>query len=83
MATNANNASMPKKRDATDRITAAVRVAIENSGLTRYEIAKATGIEQSALSRFMSGERGLTTASLDRLAPLLGLEIVAKSRKRS
>ncbi len=31
----------------------------------------------------MSGERGLTTTSLDKLAPLLGLQIVAKPPKRS
>ncbi len=59
----------------TGKITAAVQRAIEESGLTRYAIAKASGVSEAALSRFMSGERGLTTATLDRLADVLQLEL--------
>ena len=51
--------------------------------MTRYEIAKRTGIEQSALSRFMSGERGLSTATLDKLGGLLDLEVVVHGRRPS
>lgn len=61
-----------------DKITAGVRHAIEGSGLSRYEIAKASGVSEAALSRFMSGERGLTTGTLDRLADVLGLEVVTR-----
>jgi len=50
--------------------------------MSRYEIAKQTGIEQSALSRFMSGERGLSTSTLDRLGELLDLEIVMHKPRR-
>ena len=66
---------MGKKQD---RITAGIRRAILASGQSRYAIAKASGVSEAALSRFMSGERGLTTATLDRLADVLGLEIVAR-----
>jgi len=52
-----------------------IRRAIQSSGLSRYEIAKRSGVQQSALSRFVRGE-GLSTASLDRLAPVLGLHLV-------
>jgi len=45
---------MGKKQD---RITAGVWRAIEGSGLSRYAIAKASGVSEAALSRFMSGER--------------------------
>ena len=59
-----------------------VRTAIRESGLSRYEIAKKTGVSQSVLSRFMSGETGMTLATLERIAPLLGLEIVIRKRRK-
>ena len=66
---------MGKKRNT---ITEGIRRAIEESGLSRYAIAKASGVSEAALSRFMSGKRGLTTATLDRLADVLELEVVAR-----
>ena len=60
-----------------------LRQHIESCGLTRYEIAKQAEIEQSALSRFMSGERGLSTSTLDRLAKLLELEVVMHRKSDS
>jgi predicted transcriptional regulator len=51
--------------------------------MTRYEIALKTGVSQAALSRFMSGERGLTTLTVDRLGILFDLEIVPRVRKRA
>jgi transcriptional regulator with XRE-family HTH domain len=58
-------------------ISDAVRKAVERSGLSRYEICKRAGIDQAAMSRFMAGKTGLTTTSLDALADVLGLRIVA------
>lgn len=74
---------MAKKTSKSEPISGAIRRAIEKSGMSRYEICKATGIDKAGMSRFMSGERGLTTASLDKLAPLLGLRIVVDPPKRS
>lgn len=54
-----------------------VRNAIESCGKTRYRIALETGISQSALSRFLSGERGLSIEALDVLLPYLGIVIKA------
>jgi transcriptional regulator with XRE-family HTH domain len=53
-----------------------LRRAIEECGTSRYALARSVGVSDSALSRFMSGERGLTLATLDKLADALGLEIV-------
>jgi transcriptional regulator with XRE-family HTH domain len=50
-----------------------VRRAIDAAGVTRYRIAKDLDISEATLSRFMSGERGLTLKVLDRLAEYLGL----------
>ena len=36
--------------------------------MTRYELAKLSGVSQAALSRFCAAERGMTTDSVDRLA---------------
>jgi len=50
------------------------------SGLTRYAICKATGIDKASMSRFVRGERGLSYENLDRLADYLGLEVVCRKR---
>jgi len=51
------------------------REAIERSGRSRYAICKSLDLDQSAMSRFMSGERGLSLDVLDRLGLLLGLSL--------
>ncbi len=59
-----------------------IRRAVDDCGRTRYRISMETGISQSTLSRFMSGERGLPTDTLDKLADYLDLNItVGKGRK--
>ncbi len=62
-----------------------IRAAILKSGLSRYRIAKDTGIGQPQLSRLMTGERGLSIEAIERLADYLELQIVVrpKQRKRS
>lgn len=59
-----------------------LRPLIEQSGMSRYRICKRIGLAESAMSRFMSGERGLSMEVLDRLFPLLELRIVAAQRSR-
>ena len=56
------------------------RRAIDGCGMTRYAISKQTGIDQATLSRFMSGERGLPTTTLDTLADFLDLNITVGKR---
>jgi transcriptional regulator with XRE-family HTH domain len=68
---------MGKKRE---KLSDQIRRAIDASGLSRYRICKETGILQSVMSRFMSGQGGLSTERLDDLADLLGLNI-ATDRK--
>lgn len=65
---------MKKKRSRT--LSDAVRKAIDDSGESRYAIAKATGIDESALAKFYNGHRGITTDTLDRLGEYLALRIV-------
>jgi transcriptional regulator with XRE-family HTH domain len=58
-----------------------LREAIEACGTTRYALCRSVGVSQSALSRFMSGERGMNLATLDKLAEVLGLEIIVSVSK--
>lgn len=64
---------MAKQR--TKRLTDQLRDAIDNCGLTRYQIAKGTGIDESALAKFYNGRRGLSTKALDALGEFLELTI--------
>ena len=64
---------MAKKR--TDTLTEQLRQAIDDSGLTRYQIAKETGIDESALAKFYNGRRGLSMEALNALGECLQLTI--------
>lgn len=64
------------------RIFEALRQAIKNSKASRYRIGKELGIDQSVLSRFMSGEIGLTVANVERIADYLGMEIILRSKAK-
>ncbi|MCE5268282.1 MAG: helix-turn-helix domain-containing protein [Planctomycetaceae bacterium] len=58
-------------------LTDQLRHAILNSGQSQYAICKATGIDKTALSRFVNGERGVSMEVLNTLGEYLGLRIVA------
>ncbi len=62
------------------KLSEQIRRAIETCGQTRYAIAKATGVSEATLSRFVNGERGLPTKTLDILADHLDLNITAGGR---
>ena len=71
---------MAKKRPT--KLSDQIRDAMDNSGLTRYRIAKDIGMNESALGKFYNGERGLSTKMLDRLGEYLGLAIVQQYRQK-
>ncbi len=60
----------------TLKLTDQIRKSMDESGLTRYRISQATGIDESALSKFYHGTRGLSLESLDRLCDYLGLQVI-------
>ena len=64
-----------------DHVSKAVHDAIRASGLSQYRIADDANVARSQLSRFMSGERGLSIECLIRVADALGLEIVVRQRR--
>lgn len=62
---------MRKQRTFTDEI----REAVKASGMSRYAICKAIGLDQAVMSRFLHGKSGLGCDTLDKLAVLLNLHI--------
>ncbi len=63
-------------------LTDQLRKAIDDSGLTRYEIAKETGIDESALAKFYNGRRGLSMDALNALGEFLQLRITLGRKPR-
>jgi transcriptional regulator with XRE-family HTH domain len=68
---------MTGKKSFSDQL----RDAIRDCGLTRYAIAKRSGIDQATLSRFMAAKGGLSVEGLDRIAESIGLRLVVEKRK--
>ena len=69
---------MAKRR--SENLTDQLRQAIDDSGLTRYQIAKATGIDESALAKFYNGQRGLSMKALNALGDCLELTLVSRRK---
>jgi transcriptional regulator with XRE-family HTH domain len=66
---------MPKQKTIKDQLKAAIKA----SGLTYYRISKDAGITETAIARFMSGERGLNIDTAAKICAALNLEL----RKRN
>jgi cyanate lyase len=64
----------------TKLLTDQLRQAIDDSGLSRYRIAKETGINEAALSKFYLGQRGLSTSALNALGECLELTILSRRK---
>ena len=60
-----------------------MRRAVEESGLSRAEISRGSGVAESQLSRFVRREHGMSVENLERLAEHLGLEIVIRPKRRA
>jgi transcriptional regulator with XRE-family HTH domain len=60
-----------------------IRKAIEAAMVSRYRIAKDTGIDEATLSRFVAGKSGLSMEALDALFEYFDLDVVQRRKKRS
>jgi len=59
----------------SDPISEPLRKAIEASEKSAYQISKEAGISPIIISRFLTGERDIRTATADRIAHVLGLKL--------
>lgn len=58
-----------------------IRRAASECDMSHYGLAKAAGMDVAAVSRFISGTRGLSMESIDALAAVLKLRIVSDKPK--
>lgn len=63
-------------------LTQQIREHLGSCGESRYQVAKDTGIDQGTLSRFASGQVGLSSKALDKLGEYLGLDVVKRRGRR-
>jgi len=71
---------MDKNRDS---LTNQLRLAIANCGISRYRIAKETGVGQSTLALFVNGKRGLSMEAIDSIGHYLRLKIATETKPRT
>ncbi|HEX8915002.1 MAG TPA: helix-turn-helix transcriptional regulator [Humisphaera sp.] len=67
----------------SDQLRAAIAAAAAEDGVTRADIARATGVTEGALSRFVHGQRELDLSSVNKLAGFLRLRLVREARRRT
>lgn len=69
----------PRRRAGTlsDQVREAIRRQESASA-----VARESGVNVSVLLRFLSGERAMTTDSLDKVATALGLKLIETARRR-
>lgn len=72
---NSNNYNVGMAKKRTNLLTDQLRQAIDDCGLTRYRIAKETGVSESALAQFYNGRRGLSMEAMNALGKFLDLRI--------
>lgn len=53
---------------------------IKTCGISRYKISADTGIEESALSRFVNGKRSISIEAAEKLCEYFGFELTKKKR---
>jgi plasmid maintenance system antidote protein VapI len=68
-----------KRKDET--VTDQLRRLIRESGVTCYVIAQQTGVSNATLSKFLSGERGLSCEAMDALGEYFGWQVVTKGKR--
>jgi transcriptional regulator with XRE-family HTH domain len=66
---------MAKKKQAPAVLARTIAAAIRAKGTSAYPVGKASGVSPSIISRFLSGERGLTLRTAEKLAKVLGLTL--------
>ncbi len=66
--------------DRREPLSEQLRQLVRESGESLRQLAEGTGLHKSALSRFLSGERGASTEGWDALGRHLGLKLVRAKR---
>ncbi|GMU33228.1 MAG: hypothetical protein AMXMBFR20_11000 [Planctomycetia bacterium] len=59
-----------------------IRRAAVADGRTAYRLSKDSGVDVAVVQRFMSGERGLTLVTAEKLCRALGLDLKRADRRK-
>jgi transcriptional regulator with XRE-family HTH domain len=59
----------------SDQLRKATQVAAFGPGMSNRELARQAGVPEGAISRFLSGERGLNLETIDKLCRVLRVEL--------
>lgn len=74
-------ASTKAQRGEASGLAAILRDAAKRTGLSVYQIAKESGVDQSTLNKFINGDRdNLRLDVADRLFKYFGLRVVSQPR---
>lgn len=68
--------AMPKGKKKEPDLVEVIKAAIKKSGLSLNELSRQAGVAVPQISRFVSGERGLTVAVAAKLCEALHLRLV-------
>lgn len=63
-----------------EKLSDQLRRAIDDSEMSRNRICDLIGINKAAMSRFMTGKRGLSLETVDRVCALLRLKLVPETQ---
>jgi hypothetical protein len=58
-----------------------IRDAVRGSKLGHNRMCREASIDKGAMSNFLAGRRGMSLAALDRLAEVLGMQIMVKPKR--
>ncbi len=73
---------MASKKPKSDGLADLIRSAFADSGMSRFELGKRSGVSYSVTHRFITGERSVRLETADKILAGLGLEArLAPTRK--
>jgi transcriptional regulator with XRE-family HTH domain len=64
-----------------DELRATIQEVLWHRGIEQAELARAAGLSQATISRFLKGTRGLSFEVIDAVLDALGLEVVIRPRR--
>lgn len=71
------------KKKPTTKLSDQLREFIENAPIGQNQIARESDLDRATLSRFLNKTGGLSVDGLDRIAGVLGLELVESKQSKA
>ena len=70
---------MARKRREPKLLSDQLKDILDSGAMTRYELAKRSGVDQGQLSRFVLGKGQMTFRTLDKIGAVLRLRLVVEA----